>query len=93
MPLTCFAILSAELLGSGGVKDGVVDGFFVCDIQLPSATGLRIGCIWLTEPLPRPLELLRGGMELGDLNVSDTIFAVMRWSLSDFYDLEVDLRS
>lgn len=49
--------------------------------------------MWLTEPLPRPLELLRGGMELGDLKVSDTIFAVMRQSLSEFYDLKVDLRS
>lgn len=66
-------MLSAELLGSGGVKDGVFDGFLVWDIQLPSATGLRTGCVWLIWPLPRPVELLRGGMELGDLKVSDTI--------------------
>ena len=32
VPLTCFAILSAEVsgpAGSGGVKDGVVDGFLL----------------------------------------------------------------
>ncbi len=43
VPLTCFAILSAGLLGAGGVNDGVVDGFLRWDIQLPSVTGLRIG--------------------------------------------------
>lgn len=31
----------------------------------------------MTGPLPRPVELLRGGMELGDLKASDTIFAVI----------------
>ena len=49
----------------------------------------------MTGPLPRPVELLRGGMELGDLKASDTIFAVILYLLCKVYgcwDLKIKYR-
>ena len=67
------------------MEGGVAGSFLLLDSQSPSGTGVRIGWVGFILPLPSPDELLRGGIALGDVGLSETIvFAVWRAPLFNF---------
>ena len=67
--------VGVESEAGGLVVENVVNSFLVefGAIQSPSGTGFSTGFVGLEKLMVRPVELLRGGMALGDGKFSDTI--------------------